>query len=460
MSVENNQNQLLEGAKATLAAPAWRSEPEIDHARQEFLHQRLAMRPDIQRSIYPFKDVQLTRADIEWLLATHEQGRGPIDWNDPSQRTREGLDLRGADLRCVNLRGLPLACLRGGLTQEEWVATTPEQRGLAGIHLEHADASEVHLEGAILRGAFLQNASLRLAHMEKAVLFNAHLEQAYLRSVHLDGANMMYANLEGTYLRKARLTGADLRNAYFDSATTLEKVTLSDKQWGCVRLADIHWNDCNLSLINWRRISPLGDEAMARVLSTRADSKGSDKEKRRHLDMYRGAVRANRQLANAMRSQGMSDEAIPFAYHALILQRALLWRYLLWGTSIFFEEESAHTGIRRWVHALWGRIHAGASYLFSWFLDILAGYGYKPERSLGLYLFTVLGFAGLYLLTGGLSLREALVFSITSFHGRGFLPGPFLLASPETALAACEAVIGLFIEISFVATFTQRFFGR
>lgn len=102
--------------------------------------------------------------------------------------------------------------------------------------------------------------------------------------------------------------------------------------------------------------------------------------------MYRGAARANRQLANAMRSQGMNDEAIPFSYRALILQRALLWRYLLWETSVFFEEESAHTGMRRWAHVLWGRTHAGASYLFSWFLDILAGYGYKPERSLGLYL--------------------------------------------------------------------------
>lgn len=271
--MENNQNQLLEGAQATLAAPAWRREPEIDHARQEFLRQRLAIKPDIQRSIYPFKDTQLTRADLEWLLATHEQGRGPIDWSDPSQRRREGLDLRGADLQRVNLRGLPLACLRGGLTQEERVATTPEQRALAGIYLEHAGASEAHLEGAILRGAFLQNASLRLAHMEKAILFNAHLEQAHLRSLHLEGANMMYAHLEGTYLRNALLTGADLRHAYFDSASTLENVTLSDTQWGSVRLADIHWNDCNLSLINWRRISLLGDEAMARALSTREDSK-------------------------------------------------------------------------------------------------------------------------------------------------------------------------------------------
>ena len=54
----------------------------------------------------------------------------------------------------------------------------------------------------------------------------------------------------------------------------------------------------------------------------------------------------------------------------------------------------------------------------------------------------------------------ALIFSITSFHGRGFFPGGIPLDAPITVLAATEAVIGLIIEISFIATFTQRFFGK
>lgn len=456
----NDHNQAIEGVQAALMPPLWRKEPEIASTRQEFLRQRLAIVPDIQQNIYPFKDIKLTRADIEWLLINHEQGRGPVDWNDPTQRERPGLDLRGADLQRINLRGLPLAYLRGGLTQKEWIATTLEQREQAAINLKHADLSEAHLEGAILRGAFLQHASLRRTFMQHTTLFQAHLEQAYLRKAHLEGANLMYAHMEGTYLRKAYLMGADLRNAHFDSATIIEKVTLHDEHWGCVLLADIHWNDCNLSLINWRRTVPLGDETQARALSIREDSSKSIKEKQQHLDIYQGAARANRQLANAMRSQGMNEEAIPFAYRGLILQRAILRRYLIWGTEIFSENETKHTGFRRRLHALWGRIHAGASYLFSWFLDILAGYGYKPERSLGIYLFTVIAFAGIYHVTGALSWNEALIFSITSFHGRGFLPGTYSLANPETALAAYEGVIGLFIEVSFVATFTQRFFGR
>jgi hypothetical protein len=50
---------------------------------------------------------------------------------------------------------------------------------------------------------------------------------------------------------------------------------------------------------------------------------------------------------------------------------------------------------------------------------------------------------------------------VTSFHGRGFFPGGGLaLDDPITILAAIEAILGLFIEITFIATFTQRFFAR
>jgi hypothetical protein len=59
-----------------------------------------------------------------------------------------------------------------------------------------------------------------------------------------------------------------------------------------------------------------------------------------------------------------------------------------------------------------------------------------------------------------LTLQEAFVFSLTSFHGRGFFPGGLGLGSPITLIAAIEAVIGLVIEISFIATFTQRFLAR
>src|ERR1700704_2951427 len=91
----------------------WRTEPEINEDRQKYLAERRAIVPDIEKGIYPFKDINLSRADVEWLLATHENGRGPVDWTDESQREREGLDLCGADLRGVNLTRLPLAKMNG-----------------------------------------------------------------------------------------------------------------------------------------------------------------------------------------------------------------------------------------------------------------------------------------------------------------------------------------------------------
>src|SRR5258708_28161716 len=69
----------------------WRTEPEIDIERQKYLAERRAMLSDTEKGIYPFKGVRLSRADIEWLLATHENGRGLVDWSDESQREREGL---------------------------------------------------------------------------------------------------------------------------------------------------------------------------------------------------------------------------------------------------------------------------------------------------------------------------------------------------------------------------------
>jgi hypothetical protein len=104
------------------------------------------------------------------------------------------------------------------------------------------------------------------------------------------------------------------------------------------------------------------------------------------------------------------------------------------------------------------------SSLGSLLLDLLAGHGYKSGRTVIWYLLTIGGFAWAYFHLGPteghlFSPSGALVFSVTSFHGRGFFPGTLNLEDTITQLAA-EAVIGFFIEISFIATFTQRFFGK
>src|SRR6266849_1019683 len=438
---------------------SWRTEPGIDTERQKFLIECLAITPDIQRSIYPFKDVKLTRADIEWLLITHEGGRGPVDWNDVQQRSRIGLDLRGADLRRVDLRNLPLTRMRSGLTRDEWNLTTLEQRHMAGVHLQGADLSEAHLEGAILQGAHLDGATLRGTRLEEANLFRAYLKDAYLRGAHLEKAILRGARMEGAYLPEAHLQRADLRNAFFDSASNLERITLNEAKHGCALLADVQWGSVNLSVVNWLQLKILGDEYKARQREISIPARTA-REKGKLLEDYHEAVRAYRQLANAMRAQGMNEEAIPFAYRAQLLQRKVYWQQALWGQVEALQADTPQKGLRQSAMDLWRRFRSFGAYAFSWFLDILAGYGYKPGRSLFIYILMIAVFATCYYLIGHLTPSEALIFSVTSFHGRGFLPGPFALGNPVTGLAAVEAVVGLFIEISFIATFTQRFFGR
>src|SRR6266567_4587106 len=130
---------------------SWRTEPEIDAERQKYLAERRAIVPNIEQGIYPIKDIKLTRADVEWLLVTHENGRGPVDWsNEKELYERTGLDLRGADLRCLNLDGLPLTHLYGGLAQDERNLATVEQGEMAALHLEGASLKRTRLEKASL----------------------------------------------------------------------------------------------------------------------------------------------------------------------------------------------------------------------------------------------------------------------------------------------------------------------
>jgi uncharacterized protein YjbI with pentapeptide repeats len=534
----------------------WRQEPEVTAERAQFLAQRRAVAPNVGQGVYPFAGQTLSRADVEWLLATHESNRGPIEWGDETQRSREGLDLRGADLRRADLRGLPLARLRGGSSggteeQQEQAAIRLDGANLAGAQLQGAELRQGRLENADLRKAALDTANLagasligadlreaqgpaadlrkarlqdadlreasflgarlqeaqcerarfgsarleganldkarfdsalmqeaslagascrgtyfiktylRDSHLEAAYLLRAHLEDSQLegaflhgaemRGAYLQGANLYGASLEGKRLtpeeverlRQARqwrpiaaaLSPADLRGAFMDHGTNLRHARLGNKDLGYVSVADVSWGGANLAVVDWldANVVTLGDEAEAR---RRLDRDGSRKDRATRLKDYTAAVRANRQLAVALRAQGLDEEAARFAYRAQVLQRRVALRRLRLG-----------------------------SYLFSLFLDGLAGYGYKPGRSVVVYLAVIFGCAAAYFFlgqSGGLSLSPlgALVFSVTSFHGRGFFPGGLALDDPLTVLAAGEAILGLLIELSFIATFTQRFFGK
>jgi uncharacterized protein YjbI with pentapeptide repeats len=332
---------------------------------------------------------------------------------------------------------------------------------LPALHLEGIVLIKAHLEGAILFGAHLEGALLGEAHLEGADLRWVHLEGAILVSAHLEGAILIDAHLEGkTYASgqadrpriqqsapnfPANLPPTDLRGAFLGDATALDDIHLGDAKGGTVQIADVRWGGVNLAVVDWTPFTDgkavLGDEQAARdwkaepFIETEGERKQTRGERaaqraQQQLALLPAAVRANRQLATALRDQGMNEEADHFAYRAQVVQRQVF-------------------------HLQGKRFRAG----FSRFLDLLAGYGYVPQRSLIWYVVTVLGFAALYLVFAHLPPQEALVLSVTSFHGRGF-PGNLSLHDPIMVVAAAEAMFGLLIEISFIATFTQRFFAR
>jgi hypothetical protein len=388
----------------------WRTEPEISEEQQRYLAERRAIQPDIEKGIYPFKDIKLDRADVEWLLATHESDgmRGPVDWQDKKQRRREGLDLRGANLHSADLGHLPLACLRGSLTWEE----QPEGSG------DGVDAAAIQLQRARLQGA----------HLENAVLREGRLASADLRDAVMTGANLYGADLSDARLGHAVLLDTNLRRAIFSPTSNLYGVTLANAEGGAPRLRDVQWNGVDLTVVDWGHVQRLGDETTL---------------KRPGRPMYStdlpNATRAYRQVATVLRGQGLSEHADRFAYRAQLLQRRVFRRQRLF-------------------------LKYGGSLL----LGLISGYGYRPLRSFITYLVLVGTFAGIYALLAYFGLTaehfnswdSPLVLSVTSFHGRVFFAGGLPLDDWAARVGAIEAVFGLLIEITFIATFTQRFFAR
>jgi hypothetical protein len=187
---------------------------------------------------------------------------------------------------------------------------------------------------------------------------------------------------------------------------------------------------------DWTTVKVLGDEQVAHQKKSR---RGIIKGKLKKLDDYKDAVRAYRQLSVVLRNQGLNEDAAHFSYCAQLLQRRCFW--------------------------LQGGIRSFGQYLSSLLLDLLAGYGYKPWRSFLAYLIVITAFATTYFFIGrtvgpALSPLGSFIFSMTSFHGRGFFPGGIGLDNPLTVFATFEAFVGLLIEVTFIATLTQRLFGK
>jgi uncharacterized protein YjbI with pentapeptide repeats len=368
---------------------------------------------------------QLAEAQRAWVAATGSD-RDPIQSPFARIQLTGGTRLTGADVFFL---------ATNAIATEHGIAMAEAERRVRDT-----------ATWALLGSLRLEGADLRFTHLEGANLFGSHLEGADFTDAHLEHANLFASHLEDSNLQRAHLGNADLRRVFISRGTFLEFAVLADNQHVGPSVADVRWQEVNLAIIQqWGNIAMLGDELWARQLETKPLLKGASRVERRKvrakrhekiLDAWREAERANVQLATVMRDQGMSNEADHFAYRAQLCQR----------------ESNRVQGkhLRRFG---------------SWLLDLVSGYGYKPLRSVIAYVLIIALFAGLYLLNGQfaaphLSWDEAMVLSISSFHGRGFFSSGISLGDTLARLAAGEAIIGLLIEITFIATFTQRFFAR
>jgi uncharacterized protein YjbI with pentapeptide repeats len=471
----------------------WRTEPEISLHRQAELSAWRNRDSPGRSEVDSSQRVKLSRADIEWLLSTHRHGAGPIDWQDEEQLQMEGLDLRGADVSDgINLRGLPLTRLVGGFAREERIDKSVVRSNLAATaYLEKADFFEAHLEGARLAGAHMAEADFRLASLRgadlragnlskanltganvvganftnaqlqeayltgaqlegakfygadlrSAVLFGAQLEGAYLVKASLVGANLSGAQLKGADLRGAQLQGADLSGAWLEDAdltgaqlaganlvgahftgARLTGVSWSDRQYRGPRVLDVQWGTANLGAARWSEVAIVDDERQGQGQQT-----------------DQAAIRAYRQLALALQAQGLSEDAARFLYRAQVLQRGVLRKQLrqrLPGRS---------------------RLQKIGAYLFSGFLDLIAGYGQKPGRSfLAFVLIIALGAIASAFLVPLPLFPDATLFSFSVFLGRGLFAPSLHMRTPLAVLVVLEACVGLVLQITWIAIFTQR----
>ncbi len=386
---------------------------------------------------------------------------------------------------------------------------------LYGASIQDCATTGAHFDGAVLTASRVEEAALDGCSFRDAVLPHVNLRGASLQSCDLTGAVLSGAWLESAALSRSRLAGANLTGAYLaraflneailDGETRLNDVILADSEgWG-PHLVDVQWGDANLSAVDWNLVRHIGEERRISLKSWRSQNDRLARALDR-VDACSTATRANRQVSTALRAQGLSEAANRFAYRARVLEFHNCQRRrgivqladrhprdgsgAAAGAAVRIDGEvvdqlradgtwpdeppALHRRPRhRWsADGLDSRLVIGVRkstrYVrkqgarFAWYLlDLIAGYGYRPLRCAVAYVLVVGGFAAVYMLQAhNWNFGTALITSIYSFHGRGLGSGSSSITTGVRGISAAEAITGLLLEITFIATLTQRIFRQ
>ena len=265
------------------------------------------------------------------------------------------------------------------------------------------DLSDLDLSGIILQDVWLIN-----AHLERSNLLVADLQRARLWECHLEDAVLIRTNLKYTWQSGTHLEGVRLQGAKFSSETSLD-----DANWG-------------------RYI--IGEEIIGRY------------DQAQHIYL---------RLKMWYNNAGLYDEAGKFFFREMTAKRKQFW----WGGYLeWMKRRGEHV-----PHSLKQVLRSYPRKPFHWawsmLLNILCGYGEKPERVVISAAVVIFGLAVAYYFWGAFSASsflDKLYYSVVSFVALGYgnwAPQPIGWAK---YMGAVEAVIGVFMMALFLVTFIRK----
>jgi uncharacterized protein YjbI with pentapeptide repeats len=297
-----------------------------------------------------------------------------------------------------------------------------EGRSLKDANLEKVALKNLRLERADLSGSNLSQADLSCGH-----LFDVNFTGAHLLGADLSKTDLTHCDFKDADLTKANLTEARLWNASLEGAI-LAEATLRD--------ADL-WNARFYNVKIWHT-----DFSGAKSLERRSFSREPHLlwDSKIREDGLLSAREAYRDLKQYFLANGMYDDAG-------------------WAS---FKEKSVERFIMK--------ENRDPHYLPSLAMGILCGYGEKPSRIILSALFTILGYAFLYLLLNAVeytgiknsALRwpDYIYYSTITFTTVGYGDIVPKQSSLFRLLAASEAFIGVYLTGLFIFTLARRYSAR